>query len=52
MHDDSCKQHNELAAKISELEKYRLKWTYMVAGAVAVLGVMSGHFEKIETFFK
>jgi polyhydroxyalkanoate synthesis regulator phasin len=52
MHDDSCRQHNELAGKISELEKFRLKWTYMIAGAIAVLGIMSGHFEKIETFFK
>ena len=52
MREESTSQHNQLASKISELEKYRMKWTYMVAGAVAVLGILSGHVDKIETFFK
>jgi predicted nuclease with TOPRIM domain len=52
MHDDSCKQHDTLAGKISDLEKFRMKWNYMIAGAIAVLGIMSGHFDKVHTFFK
>lgn len=51
MYDASCSQHAELNQKITELEKFRNKWGYMVAGAVAVLGIMAGHFDKIEKFF-
>jgi hypothetical protein len=40
-----------LASKISELEKFKLKWIYMVAGGVAVLGVVSGHLDKFAKFF-
>jgi len=52
IHKEQTAQHNVLAGKISELEKFRFKWTYMVAGAVAMAGILSGHFEKIEQFFK
>jgi hypothetical protein len=52
MHDDSCKQHETLAGKISDLEKFRMKWNYMIAGAIAAFGILSGHFDKIEHFFK
>lgn len=51
MHDDSCSQHSLLEGKIKELEKFRMKWTYMAAGAVAAAGLISGHFEKILQFF-
>lgn len=51
MHTTSCDQHNELAGKIKELERFRMKWTYMVAGAVAAAGILSGHVDKILTFF-
>jgi len=47
MHNDSCRQHNELAGKISELEKFRTKWTYMIAGAIAVVGFASGHVSAL-----
>lgn len=47
MHDESCKQHNELAGKIGELEKFKTKWTYMIAGAIAVIGFASGHVSAI-----
>ena len=47
MHDESCRQHNELAGKIGELEKFKAKWTYMVAGAIAVVGFASGHVSAI-----
>lgn len=52
MHDDSCIQHDALASKISELEKFKFRWTYMIAGAIATLGILSGHIGQIEKFFK
>ena len=51
MYGASCTQHYELAKKISELEKFRLKWVYMVSGGVAVLGIVSGHLDKFAKFF-
>ena len=51
MYSASCTQHAELASKIGELEKFRLKWVYMVSGGVAVLGIISGHLDKIAKFF-
>jgi hypothetical protein len=47
MYDASCSQHAELATKIKELEGFKMKWTYMVLGGVAVLGWVSGHLDKI-----
>ena len=52
MYDASCSQHAELNNKIKELEGFRLKWSYMIAGGVAVLGIMVGHFDKFEKFLK
>lgn len=51
MHESSCHQHDTLAAKISELEKFKMKWTWMVAGAVAAVGILSGHVDKLLHFF-
>ena len=51
MYNASCSQHAELAAKIGDLEKIRQKIVWMVAGGVAVLGILSGHIEKILAFF-
>ena len=51
MYSASCTQHSELANKISELEKFRMKWVYMISGGVAVLGVVSGHLDKFAKFF-
>jgi chromosome segregation ATPase len=50
MYNASCTQHAELAAKIGDLEKIRQKLMWMVAGAVAFAGILSGHFEKILAF--
>ena len=50
MYNTSCTQHAELAAKIGDLEKIRQKLMWMVAGAVAFAGILSGHFEKILAF--
>jgi hypothetical protein len=52
MYDASCSQHAELATKIKELEGFRMKWTYMILGGVAVLGWVSGHMDKITAFLK
>lgn len=52
MYDASCTQHAELATKIKDLEGFKLKWSYMVAGGVAVMGILLGHFDKIEKFLK
>ena len=50
MYNASCTQHAELAQKIGDLEKVRQKVVWMVAGGVAVLGILSGHMEKILAF--
>ncbi len=50
MYNASCEQHAELAKKIGNLEKIREKIVWMVAGAVAFAGILSGHFEKIIAF--
>jgi len=47
MHEASVAQHFELAGKISDLEKFKQKWMYTIAGAVAVLGIIIGHFDKL-----
>lgn len=51
MHDDSCSQHETLAGKIKDLEQFRQKTTYMIAGAIAAAGIFSGHIDKILAFF-
>jgi dGTP triphosphohydrolase len=50
MYGASCDQHAQLAEKIGDLEKIRQKVVWMVAGAVAFAGILSGHFEKILAF--
>ena len=50
MYNASCEQHSELAKKIGNLEQIRQKMIWMVAGAVAFAGILSGHFEKIIAF--
>lgn len=51
MYDASCTQHAELAKKIKDLEGFKIKWTYLVLGGVAVLGWVSGHLETLAKFF-
>lgn len=50
MYNASCEQHAELAKKIGNLEQIRQKMIWMVAGAVAFAGILSGHFDKIIAF--
>jgi hypothetical protein len=55
MHDESCRQHNELAAKITEIEKSKDKlMLYGMVGAAFVAGAgWSGaiNFPMILKFF-
>ena len=52
MYDASCTQHAELAVKIKDLEGFKMKWTYMILGGVAVLGWVSSHWDSVANFFK
>lgn len=52
MYEASCTQHAELASKISELEKFKMKWMYMILGGIAVLGWISGHWDTVKKFFE
>jgi chromosome segregation ATPase len=50
MYNASCDQHAELAKKISNLEQIRQRMMWMVAGAVAFAGILSGHMDKVLAF--
>lgn len=52
MYTASCTQHAEMAGKIKELEGFKMKWTYMILGGLAVLGWVSGHIDAITNFLK
>lgn len=47
LHKIQTAQHHELADKISDLEKFRAKWSYMVLGGVAVIGWLSAYWETV-----
>ncbi len=47
MHATACDQHDALAAKISEIEKFKNKWMYMILGGAAVLGWVTGHIDTV-----
>ena len=45
MYDASCHQHKSLAEEINALKSQRDKWVWTAAGAIAVMGWVSGHSE-------
>lgn len=47
LHKIQTEQHHELADKISDLEKFRAKWTYMGLGGVAVIGWLSAYWDTV-----
>lgn len=51
MYDASCTQHAELASKISEIEKFKTKWMYLIMGGMAVGGYFIGHLDIINKMF-
>lgn len=52
LNDQQTAQHNELAAKIGEIEKFKNKWMYMILGGAAVLGWVTGHIDTIVKILK
>jgi len=52
LNDKQSAQHEQLAGKIDELEKFKNKWMYMFLGGAAVLGWVTGHIDKIASFVK
>jgi uncharacterized coiled-coil DUF342 family protein len=51
LHKIQTAQHHELADKISDLEKFRTKWTYLILGGVAVIGWVSSYWETAVKIF-
>ena len=47
LYDASCHQHKSLAEEINALKTQRDKWLWTAAGAIAVMGWVSGHTETI-----
>jgi uncharacterized coiled-coil DUF342 family protein len=47
LHKIQTSQHHELADKISDLEKFRAKWTYLILGGVAAIGWISAYWETV-----
>jgi hypothetical protein len=47
MYDASCNQHKALAEELGALKTQRDKWLWTAAGAIAVMGWVSGHTETI-----
>jgi SMC interacting uncharacterized protein involved in chromosome segregation len=50
MYDASCSQHAALAKELNSLKQEKDKWVWFVAGAIAVMGWVSGHTETIMKF--
>ena len=51
MYDASCSQHAALAKEISDLKKEKDRVVWFVGGAIAILGWLSGHSDKILALF-
>jgi len=47
LHKIQTAQHHELADKITDLEKFRAKWTYSILGAAAAVGWLSAYWETV-----
>jgi len=52
MKDISTQAHVEMANKISNLEKFKEKWIYLIAGGIAVLGWVGPHAEQLLSLLK
>ena len=50
MYDASCSQHKSLAEEINALKSLRDKWLWTAAGAIAVMGWVSGHAATLIKF--
>lgn len=47
LHKIQTAQHHELADKISDLEQFRAKWSYLVLGGIAVIGWIAAYWETV-----
>lgn len=47
LHKEQSDQHNLLAGKITELEKFKAKWTYLVLGGTAVIGWITAYWDTV-----
>ncbi len=47
LHKIQTAQHHELADKITDLEKFRAKWSYLILGGVAVIGWIAAYWETV-----
>lgn len=52
MHTASVSQHSELAGKISELESFKQKWIYTIAGGAVVLSWVTAHADTVLKLLK
>lgn len=52
MTEDSTQAHAILAEKISNLENFRKKWTYLIMGGLAAGGWLAGHTTALGFFIK
>ena len=52
LNDQQSAQHAELAGKISDLEKWKQKWVYMVAGAAIAFSWISSHSDLLLKILK
>lgn len=50
MYDASCSQHAELAKKLSEVEKFKNKWLYLISGGLVTLAFLLSHLDSITKF--
>ena len=51
MYNASCSQHAELAKELSSIKKDKDKVVWFVGGAIALLGWLSGHSDKVLSLF-
>ena len=52
MYGASCEQHAQLAGKINELESFKQKWIYTIAGGAVVLSWVTAHADTVLTLLK
>ena len=52
MYGASCVQHSQLATKITELENFKQRWIYTVAGGAVVLSWLTAHADTVLQILK
>ena len=52
MYSASCDQHDQLASKITELESFKQRWIYTIAGGAVVLSWLTAHADTVMRILK